>query len=108
MKSNWFLNLWWPPRPDSLSKDDRLVFLAADKMHYEKSLQIEQRLSELLELIQSGRYSTPELAERVGVSVPTVSRSIQALRERGHEIVAEKAEGSWHYELATRKRTVAK
>jgi len=50
-------------------------------MHYEKSLQIEQRLNELLELIQSGRYSTPELAERVGVSVPTVSRSIQALRE---------------------------
>ena len=50
-------------------------------MHYEKSLQIEQRLSELLELIQSGQYPTPELAERIGVSVPTVSRSIQALRE---------------------------
>lgn len=77
-------------------------------MHYEKSLQIEQRLSELLELIQSGQYSTPELAERVGVSVPTVSRSIQALRERGHEIIAEKAEGGWHYELATRKQSAAR
>ena len=75
-------------------------------MHFEKSLQIEQRLCELLELIQSGHYSTPELAERVGVSVPTVSRSIQALRERGHEIISEKAEGGWHCELATRKRAV--
>lgn len=77
-------------------------------MRYEKSLQIEQRLSELLELIQSGQYSTPELADRVGVSVPTVSRSIQVLRERGHEIIAEKAEAGWHYELATRQRATAK
>lgn len=81
---------------------------AGIEMHYEKSLQIERRLVELLELIQSGKYSTPELAERVGVSVPTVSRSIQALRERGHTIIAEKVEGCWHYELASRKRATAK
>jgi len=81
--------LWLRTRPVSLSQYDRLTSLVGNKMHYEKSLQIEQRLSDLLELIQSGQYSTPELAERVGVSVPTVSRSIQALRERGHEIVAE-------------------
>ena len=95
-------------RPVSLSSIDRPDFVSGNEMRYEKSLQIEQRLSELLELIQSGQYSTPELAEKVGVSVPTVSRSIQALRERGHKIIAEKAEGGWHYELATRKRTAAK
>ena len=77
-------------------------------MHYVKSWQIEQRLLELLELIEAGKYSTPELAERLGVSVPTVSRSIQALRERGHTIIAEKGKGCWHYELAVRRQAVVK
>ena len=94
-------------RLGSLSHDDRLAFLPGNHMHYEKSLQIEQRLSELLNLIQCGKYSTPDLAERVGVSIPTVSRSIQALRERGHEIIAEKSEDGWHYEFATRMRSTA-
>jgi biotin operon repressor len=84
------------------------VSFAGVEMHYEKSWQIEQRLIETLELIQAGKYSTPELAERLGVSVPTVSRSIQALRERGNAIIAEKVKGSWHYELTSSKQAVTK
>jgi Mn-dependent DtxR family transcriptional regulator len=43
-------------------------------MLYKRSLEIEQRLETVLRLIRSGRYSTPKLAERLGVSIPTVSR----------------------------------
>jgi len=57
-------------------------------MRYQRSIEIEQRLDALLELIRSRKYSTPALAEKVGVSIPTISRSVEALRERGHNITA--------------------
>lgn len=66
-------------------------------MRYRKSLEIEQRLAETLRLIQTGRYSTPLLAAALGVSIPTVSRYVTALRERGHNIRAEKQRGGWRY-----------
>jgi DNA-binding CsgD family transcriptional regulator len=47
-------------------------------MLYKRSLEIAQRLEAVLRLIRSGRYSTPKLAERVGVSIPTVSRYVTA------------------------------
>jgi predicted DNA-binding transcriptional regulator YafY len=69
-------------------------------MLYQRSLDIEQRLRLVLELIGTGEYSTPGLAERAGVSIPTISRDVQALRERGHEIRSEKRSDGWRYVLA--------
>ena len=69
-------------------------------MLYQRSQAIEHRLNTLLGLIRIGRHSTPELAERLGVSVPTVSRCIRALRERGHAIEAKRTSDGWSYRLA--------
>jgi predicted DNA-binding transcriptional regulator YafY len=66
-------------------------------MRYRKSLEIEQRLAEALRLIRTGTYSTSSLADALGVSVPTVSRYIAALRERGHDIRAERHAEGWRY-----------
>jgi len=66
-------------------------------MLYARSLGIEQRLDHVLRLIKTGRYSTPMLAEAVGVSIPTISRCVCALRERGHDIRSQKQGSSWHY-----------
>jgi len=68
-------------------------------MLYKRSLEIEQRLAMVLRLIRSGRYSTPKLAERLGVSIPTVSRYVTALRERGYDIKAERQSRAWRYVL---------
>ena len=68
-------------------------------MLYERSLEIEQRLDHVLRLIRTGKYSTPKLAEEVGVSIPTISRCVSALRERGHDIRAEKPGNGWRYIL---------
>jgi biotin operon repressor len=69
-------------------------------MPFERSLEIERRLDDVLRLIRTGRFSTPLLAEKVGVSIPTISRCVTALRERGHDIRAEKHEWSWRYKIA--------
>jgi len=68
-------------------------------MPFERSLEIETRLDHVLRLIRTGRFSTPMLAEEVGVSIPTISRCVTALRLRGHDIRAEKNGGSWRYVL---------
>ena len=73
-------------------------------MPFERSLEIENRLGQILRLIRTGSYSTPRLAEEVGTSIPTISRCVAALRERGHDIRAEKYRNGWRYALA-RKRT---
>jgi biotin operon repressor len=69
-------------------------------MFYQRSLEIETRLQMVLNLVRSGRYSTPMIANQLGVSIPTVSRDVTALRERGHEIRAERRHGAWRYVLA--------
>ncbi len=69
-------------------------------MLYQRSLEIEQRLNAVLRLIRRGNYSTPKLAEQLGVSIPTVSRYVTALRERGHDIRAQKQARGWRYVLA--------
>ena len=66
-------------------------------MRYQKSLEIEQRLAEALRLIQTGQYSTPKLAASLGVSIPTISRYVTALRARGHDIRAERHPEGWSY-----------
>lgn len=71
-------------------------------MLYEKSLAINRRLDDMLRLIRKGSYSTPALAATLGVSIPTVSRCLKALRERGYDIRTERAAGGWRYVLATR------
>lgn len=68
-------------------------------MLYQRSFEIEQRLERVLQLIRAGRYSTPGLAEELRVSIPTVSRDVTALRERGHDIRAEKRLNGWRYIL---------
>ncbi len=68
-------------------------------MLYERSKSIEQRISRVLELVKSGDCSAPRIAEELGVSVPTVSRCIEALRHRGHRIRSEKKGGHWCYLL---------
>jgi biotin operon repressor len=68
-------------------------------MPFERSLQIEERLDAVLRLIRTGRFSTPKLAKEVGVSIPTISRCVTALRERGNDIRAERYDGGWRYVL---------
>lgn len=68
-------------------------------MLYQRSLDIEQRLEAILRLIRSGGYSTPRLAQRLGVSVPTVSRYVTALKDRGHNIRSERRDEGWQYVL---------
>jgi biotin operon repressor len=71
-------------------------------MPFERSLEIERRLDDVLRLIRTGRYSTPMLAEEVGVSIPTISRCVTALRERGFDIKARKEANGWRYVLASK------
>ena len=68
-------------------------------MLYERSRQIEERLDRVLHMIDTGEYSTPRMATELGVSIPTISRCVTALRERGNDIQAEKRGAGWHYVL---------
>jgi predicted DNA-binding transcriptional regulator YafY len=76
-------------------------------MPFERSLEIERRLDDVLRLIRTGRYSTPALAEKVGVSIPTISRIVAALRDRGHDIQAERTSKGWRYVLVRQQRVPA-
>lgn len=76
-------------------------------MLYQRSRDIEQRLEAVLGLIRRGRYSTPKIAAELQVSIPTISRAVTALRERGHDIRAEKMGDGWRYVLH-RPKTAAK
>ena len=77
-------------------------------MPFERSLEIEHRLDDVLRLIHTGRFSTPMLAEEVGVSIPTISRCVTALRLRGHDIRAEKHESGWRYMVVGKKTSEKK
>jgi biotin operon repressor len=68
-------------------------------MAFEKLLEIEQRLGQALLLIHAGCYSCPRIAEEIGVSIPTVSRTISALRSRGYSIEAKRTRDGWKYVL---------
>jgi predicted DNA-binding transcriptional regulator YafY len=69
-------------------------------MLYQRSLDIERRLATVLRLIRSRGYSAPRIAEHLGVSIPTVSRDVTALRERGYDIRSERKGEGWRYVLA--------
>lgn len=68
-------------------------------MLYQRAQEIERRLAAVLALVRAGGYSTPMIAEELGVSVPTASRAICALKERGHQIRSEKQSEGWSYVL---------
>ena len=72
-------------------------------MVYARSLEIGKRLDNVLRLIRTGRYSTPKLAKKVNVSIPTISHCATALRERGHDIRAEKHGNGWCYVLVGKR-----
>lgn len=74
-------------------------------MIYERSQDIERRLHQLVNLVRKGNYSTPTLAKRLGVSVPTVSRSLAALRQRGYIIRSVRQPQQWVYELVSEPGT---
>jgi biotin operon repressor len=75
------------------------TFMEPPKVLYQRSLDIETRLDDVLRLIRHGAYSTPKLAEKLGVSIPTVSRDVTALRQRGHDIRSQRAYDGWRYVL---------
>jgi len=68
-------------------------------MLYNRSLEIERRLSDVLRLVRDGQQSTPTLAKTLSISEPTVSRCLRALRSRGFAIRAVKRGETWSYEL---------
>ena len=70
-------------------------------MRYQQTLEIHHRLETVLRLIGTGKYSTPALAETVGVSIPTISRIVAALRVQGHDIRAERTKSGWRYVLTS-------
>ena len=74
-------------------------------MRYQRSLEIESRLHAVLELIETGEYSTPGLAAALKVSIPTISRCVEALRERGHDIRAVRNADGWRYVLKSPSMT---
>jgi Mn-dependent DtxR family transcriptional regulator len=74
---------------------------------YRRSQEIEKRLSSLVELIRSGKYGTPALAAQLGISPPTVSRCLSALRQRGYVIRAVKEDEGWAYEIKSEPRAKA-
>lgn len=76
-------------------------------MLYQRSLYIEQRLQAVLRLIGSGGYSTPMIAAELGVSTPTVSRDVTALRERGHNILSKRQSAGWRYVLVEKPSKTA-
>jgi biotin operon repressor len=71
-------------------------------MPYNRSLQIERRLGDVIRLVRDGQQSTRTLATALRVSEPTISRCLEALRRRGYFIRAVKRGDSWSYELESK------
>ncbi|WP_157368884.1 ArsR/SmtB family transcription factor [Zavarzinella formosa] len=67
---------------------------------YDYSLQIGQRLMNLLGLIERAEHSTKTLALALGVSEPTISRCLAVLRRHGYEIRSRRNGRNWCYVLA--------
>ena len=68
-------------------------------LRYDRSIAITKRHDALLELIRSGTYSCPKLAEELAVSLPTVSRDIVFLRRQGYGIQSVRRPAGWAYQL---------
>ena len=55
------------------------------------------------DLIRNGHYSAPALARSLGISQPTVSRCLTALRERGFSIRSIRDGNGWSYLVAAER-----
>ena len=71
---------------------------------YRRSIEIEKRLNNMVHLIRDGNYGTPNLAAELGISRPTVSRCLVALRERGYVIRSIRKGEGWVYEIISEPR----
>ena len=69
-------------------------------MRYERTLAVAKRLEDLLALVQDGIYSSPMLAEKLGISEQTVYRDILCLKQLGHSVRSVKHSSHWAYEIA--------
>jgi biotin operon repressor len=70
---------------------------------YQRSMSIERRLVAVLRLIETENYSTPMISETLGISIPTVSRHVSALRERGFDIRSQRRDGVWRFILVRKQ-----
>lgn len=68
-------------------------------MRYKKIVSIQSRHDRLLQLIREGKFSSPDLAQKLGVSEQTIYRDIDFLKKQGHSIRAEKHSDGWAYHL---------
>jgi hypothetical protein len=74
-------------------------------MRCKRSLEIENRLLAVLEVIETGEYSAPGLASAMKVSIPAVSRCVKEIRERAHDIRAVRNADGWRYVLKSPSMT---
>jgi biotin operon repressor len=68
-------------------------------MRYDRGLAISRRHEELLSLVRSGAYSSEVLAEKLGVSPPTIYRDVLFLKRQGHPIESVRLSAKWAYRL---------
>lgn len=68
-------------------------------MDYDRALEIGQRFAAIVDLIRTGRHSTRSMAAELGVSEPTISRCLAALRHRGYLIEPRRRERGWCFVL---------
>jgi len=68
-------------------------------MRYERSLAVADRLENLIGLVRTGTYSTPAIAQKLGVCEQTVYRDILSLKQRGYAIRSTKKSSGWAYRL---------
>lgn len=76
-------------------------------MRYERFRAIGDRHGKLIELIRTGEYSTPFLAEKLDCSEQTVYRDIEFLKEQGYSICAVRLAKGWAYKLLGEPATIA-
>ncbi len=76
-------------------------------MRYERSLAIASRHDRLIELIRSGEFSSPELAEKLEVSEQTIYRDVNFLKCSGYSIRSEKHADGWAYHLLAEPATTS-
>ena len=76
-------------------------------MRYERALAISERHERLIELIRTGEYSTPALAEKLGVSEQTIYRDIDHMKKSGYSIRSQKHANGWAYHLLAEPATVS-
>ena len=74
-------------------------------MRYERALAIACRHDKLIELIRSGEFSSPVLAEKLAVSEQTIYRDIEFLKEQGYAIKSVRLPRGWAYQMLSEPGT---